>query len=53
MTLQDLQVGDIFQVDQEEYYIKVEPKNGFNAILLTGEEVDYCYFDSNTIVSKF
>lgn len=53
MILQDLEVGDIFQMGQEEYYIKVKPKNGFNAILLTGKEVDYRYFDNNTIVSKF
>lgn len=53
MTFQDLKVGDIFQADSEEYYIKIEPTNGFNSILLTGKEVDYSSFDINTIVSKF
>lgn len=52
MTFKDLKVGDIFQADTEEYYIKIEPKNGFNAILLTNQEVDYNSFDDNIIVSK-
>lgn len=53
MIFQDLKVGDIFQVDLNEYYIKINSKNGFNAILLTEEEVDYIYFEKDTIVSKF
>lgn len=53
MTFQDLKVGDIFQVNSEEYYIKIGSINGFNSILLTGKEVDYNSFDNNTIVLKF
>ena len=52
MTFEELQVWDIFQIEKD-YYIKIEPTNGFNAILLTGKEVECHLFDDNTEVIKF
>ena len=53
ITFQELDVWDIFKTDTEDYYIKIEPTNGFNSILLTGKEIECNCFDDNTKVSKF
>lgn len=53
ITFQELQVWDIFQTETGDYYIKIDPVNGFNSILLTGKEVECYNFDNNTKVSKF
>ena len=53
IIFQELKVWDIFKTNTEDYYIKINPKNGFNSILLTGKEVECYYFDDNTEVSKF
>lgn len=53
ITFGELRIWDIFKTETEDYYIKINPTNGFNSILLTGKEVEYYYFDNNTEVSKF
>lgn len=53
ITFQELKVWDIFKTETEDYYIKINPTNGFNSILLTGKEIECYNFDDNTKVSKF
>lgn len=53
ITFQDLNIWDIFKTETEDYYIKINPTNGFNSILLTGKEVECYHFDGNTVVKKF
>lgn len=53
ITFQDLKTWDVFQTETEDYYIKINPTNGFNSILLTGKEIECYYFDDNTVVEKF
>lgn len=51
-TFVSLKVGDIFQTETKDYYIKINPTNGFNSIILTGKEVDYCFFDDDIKIEK-
>lgn len=53
MKFGELNNWDIFETYGGEYYLKIEPKNGLNSILLTGKEVECYYFDDNTDVIKF
>lgn len=53
MKFGELNNWDIFETDGGEYYLKIEPKNGFNSILLTGKEVECFRFDDDTDVIKF
>lgn len=53
ITFQELEVWDIFQTETGDYYIKINPTNGFNSIILTGKEVECYNFDGNIEVSKF
>ena len=53
ITFKDLKTWDVFQTETEDYYIKINPTNGFNSILLTGKEIECYYFDDNTVVEKF
>ena len=49
----ELNVWDIFETETGDYYLKAEPTNGFNAILLTGKHVECFTFDNNIEVKKF
>lgn len=53
ITFQDLNTWDVFKTETEDYYIKINPINGFNSILLTGKEVECYFFDNNIKVEKF
>ena len=53
ITFQELDIWDIFKTDTEDYYIKINPTNGFNSILLTGKEIECNFFDDDAKVLKF
>lgn len=53
MKFGELNNWDIFETDGGEYYLKIEPKNGFNSILLTGKEIERHCFNDDTNVIKF
>ncbi len=53
MKFRELKIGDIFVIENGNYYIKAKLSNGFNSIILTEKEVDCCCFDNNTDVVKF
>lgn len=53
MKFGELKIWDIFETEAGNYYLKIETNNGFNAILLTGKQVECDYFDDNVDVIKF
>lgn len=53
MKFGELNIWDIFETETGDYYLKVETNNGFNAILLTGKQVECEYFNDDVDVTKF
>lgn len=53
MKFGELNNWDIFETDGGGYYLKIESKNGFNSILLTGKEIECHCFNDDTNVIKF
>ena len=53
MKFGELNNWDIFETDGGGYYLKIEPKNGFNSILLTGKEIECHCFNDDINVIKF
>ena len=53
MKFGELKIWDIFETGTGDYYLKIEINNGFNAILLTGKQVECDYFNDNVSVRKF
>lgn len=53
ITFGELKIWDIFETNTGDYYLKTEPVNGFNTILLTGEHVKYFTFEPSAEVVKF
>lgn len=53
MKFGELNNWDIFETDGGEYYLKIEPQNGFNSIFLTGKEIECHCFNDDTNVIKF
>ncbi len=53
IKFKELDIGDIFKTESEDYYIKIHPINEFNVIFLTGKDVEYNHFNDDVDVIKF
>lgn len=53
ITFGELEKWDIFETESGDYYLKTEPSNGFNTILLTGDYIKLLCFENDTKVWKF